>query len=51
MGTALLSGREFNLGIDPITAPEARPTHRITNLIEVTNLKHGMASRPTPIGA
>ena len=38
MRTALLSGREFNLTTDPMTEPEAQPTHRITNLIEVANI-------------
>jgi HAD superfamily hydrolase (TIGR01509 family) len=51
MRTALLSGREFNLTTDPRTEPEAQPTHRITNLIEVANLPLGLSLRPTPISA
>jgi HAD superfamily hydrolase (TIGR01509 family) len=51
MRTALLSGREFNLATDPMTEPEARPNHRITNLIEVANLALGLTRRPAPISA
>ena len=51
MRTALLSGREFNLATSPMTEPEAQPTHRITNLIDIANLPLGLTLRPTPISA
>lgn len=51
MRTALLSGREFNLTTAPMTEPEAQPTHRITNLIEVANIPLGLTLRPTRISA
>ena len=49
MRTALLSGREFNLGTHQTTEPEAQPPHRITKLIEVTKIPLGLSLRPTPI--
>jgi HAD superfamily hydrolase (TIGR01509 family) len=51
MRTALLSGREFNLGTHQTTEPEEKPTHRITNLIEVANLPLGLSPRPMRISA
>ncbi len=51
MRTALLSGREFNLGTHQTTEPEAQPPHRITKLIEVTKIPLGLSLRPTPISA
>jgi HAD superfamily hydrolase (TIGR01509 family) len=51
MRTALLSGREFNLANGPTTRPEALPTHRITNLIEVVDLALGLTRRPASISA
>ena len=51
MRTALLSGREFNLGTYQTTEPEATPTHRIANLIEVVDLALGLTRRPAPINA
>ncbi len=51
MRTALLSGREFNLTTDSMTEPEAQPTHRITNLIDIANLPLGLSLRAKPISA